>query len=513
MKRRTGTGIFFLLLVCFLLQTGAADGNTLKDGISPLDAITTAASCAAVEGYELNSASAKTDEKGMSIDVGSFTVSVEVSGGTASGAELSTGYLDADLASAMGRIFGRMLHFLGAFDSPEEILESIDFNSFNHLEANTQTLVFGDYRITARVDPKADKCYQLSMKLRSTGSEQKTARQRTAEEILLEMAPSLSGKMVYTEKNDPNHSLGKEGSYTSKVNFALKSIMPQANASSIEVEQGGSVEVFSAAKDAVDRAQKVVSAKMTYFGTTEYTFVCETALLRLSPDVPAREAGDLVAAFIRTVKQEKDYPAKAEEKRGAGLELGSIVRFGKYEQDNNPSNGAEKIEWKVLKAEEGKALLVSCEALEVYNTYWGSPTWDHSTLRAWLNGAFLEMAFSPEEQSALALSLVPADPNPNYNSDPGTDTQDRVFCLSYKEAAGMLTAEERKTKPARYARENRQVYTEGEFCYWWLRSPGKPGCGAAVVCPDGSFDYDASYDGFCYGVRPAVWVQISQIEQ
>ena len=77
----------------------------------------------------------------------------------------------------------------------------------------------------------------------------------------------------------------------------------------------------------------------------------------------------------------------------------------------------------------------------------------------------------------------------------------------------MLTAEERKTKPARYARENRQVYTEGEFCYWWLRSPGKPGCGAAVVCPDGSFDYDASYDGFCYGVRPAVWVQISQIEQ
>ena len=108
--------------------------------------------------------------------------------------------------------------------------------------------------------------------------------------------------------------------------------------------------------------------------TLLYTCIFETALVLLSLDLPAREAGDRVAAFIRAVKQGKEYPAQAEEEWSAWLKVGGIFLFEKNKMDNTASKDAEKIEWKVLKAEEGKALLVSCEALEVYNTYWGSPT-------------------------------------------------------------------------------------------------------------------------------------------
>ena len=45
-------------------------------------------------------------------------------------------------------------------------------------------------------------------------------------------------------------------------------------------------------------------------------------------------------------------------------ETGAVVMFGSYEQDNQPDNGAEPIEWLVLAQSEGKALLVSRYALD-----------------------------------------------------------------------------------------------------------------------------------------------------
>lgn len=44
--------------------------------------------------------------------------------------------------------------------------------------------------------------------------------------------------------------------------------------------------------------------------------------------------------------------------------VGHYVSFGKYEQDNNTSNGKEKIEWLVLEVKDGKALVISKYALD-----------------------------------------------------------------------------------------------------------------------------------------------------
>lgn len=188
------------------------------------------------------------------------------------------------------------------------------------------------------------------------------------------------------------------------------------------------------------------------------------------------------------------------------VKVGDKVTFGAYEQDGNTGNGKEAIEWLVLEVKNGEALLISVYALDVYNTYWGSSTWDNSTLRTWMNGTFYDKAFSATEKAAIITSTVKADKHPYYSSDPGKTTYDKVFCLSYVEANTLMTASQRKCTATTYARSTRKVYTESGRCYWWLRTPGKPGCGASIVCTDGSYDYDASYDGFCYGVRPCIRV-------
>ena len=44
--------------------------------------------------------------------------------------------------------------------------------------------------------------------------------------------------------------------------------------------------------------------------------------------------------------------------------VGSVVTFGRYEQDNDLSNGPEPIEWTVLDVRDGKSLLISRFGLE-----------------------------------------------------------------------------------------------------------------------------------------------------
>lgn len=75
--------------------------------------------------------------------------------------------------------------------------------------------------------------------------------------------------------------------------------------------------------------------------------------------------------------------AQAEE-----TEAGSAVMRGSYEQDNQPDNSAEPIEWMVLAQSEGKALQVSRYALDCqpYNAGKADVSWSESSLWEWLNG-------------------------------------------------------------------------------------------------------------------------------
>ena len=198
--------------------------------------------------------------------------------------------------------------------------------------------------------------------------------------------------------------------------------------------------------------------------------------------------------------------------------VGDIIVFGTYEQDNDTSNGKENIEWLVLAKENNRILVISDKALDChpYNSSRTRVTWETCTLRKWLNNDFINAAFYAEERAKIPTVTVSADKNPEYDTNPGNATKDRVFLLSIVETEKYFTsAEARECILTEYAISNgawtSDSYTEGgKATYlWWLRSPGISQYGAAGVFSDG----DVFEDGYGVNhgdcaVRPAMWITI-----
>ncbi|MBE5790166.1 MAG: hypothetical protein E7325_11085 [Clostridiales bacterium] len=207
--------------------------------------------------------------------------------------------------------------------------------------------------------------------------------------------------------------------------------------------------------------------------------------------------------------------------------VGSIVTFGKYEQDNNTGNGPEDIEWIVLDVQDGKSLLLSRYGLDVkpYNTERKDITWEECSLRAWLNNDFLKSAFAQEEQSAILLTTVDNSQSQgysNYDTNGGNNTQDYLFLLSYAEANKYLDVTrgdgnntKSRVAPTAYAKAQ-GVFTivnnktaDGEAAgWWWLRSPGRRQDCAANVSNIGSLNNGYGVDYEYAVVRPAFWLNL-----
>ena len=192
-------------------------------------------------------------------------------------------------------------------------------------------------------------------------------------------------------------------------------------------------------------------------------------------------------------------------------EVGDIVFFGAYEQDNNTSNGKEDIEWLVLEVKDGKALVISKYALDAkqYNTSFTDVTWEACTLRKWLNNDFINKAFSADEKAMIPTVTVSADKNPVYGIYPGNATQDQVFLLSSTEANQYFSSDSaRECEPTDYAVAN-GAYVNGN-CWWWLRSPGCTLYSAANVIDVGVVDEIGFFvDDVSYAVRPALWIDLN----
>ena len=201
------------------------------------------------------------------------------------------------------------------------------------------------------------------------------------------------------------------------------------------------------------------------------------------------------------------------------IKVGDTYTFGAYEQDNSTSNGKEAIEWTVLDKDGMSLLLISKQALDCqqYNTSYTDVTWESCSLRKWMNGTFLNKAFNAEEQAQIQNTTVSADKNPEYNTNPGNATTDKVFLLSINEVEKYFNSDEaRKCAPTAYAKAQ-GAYTSDSYktasgaatCWWWLRSPGLHQNYAANVNTDGSVRYRGNYVSYDnYAVRPALWINL-----
>ena len=207
---------------------------------------------------------------------------------------------------------------------------------------------------------------------------------------------------------------------------------------------------------------------------------------------------------------------------------GDIVTLGSYPQG---ANGEVKpIEWIVLEKQDNKALLISRYGLDAkpYNTEYTNITWENCTLRKWLNGEFLNKAFTAKEQTGILTTAVDnsaAQGYSDWSTSGGNNTQDKVFLLSFAEAnkyfgvryyeeAGAGDNVKARVQPTAYAIAqgawtNIDYKTEsGEPAgFWWLRSPGGSRSYAAFVYAGGSLS--SSYvDYVLHVVRPALWVDL-----
>ena len=248
------------------------------------------------------------------------------------------------------------------------------------------------------------------------------------------------------------------------------------------------------------------------------------SVLRKSHAVEKPEISDTPAVAAKETPVPEKIPAseeaqdpEAEEETlptGGFRTVGSIVTLGSYEQDNDPENGREAIEWAVLDVQDGRSLIISKFALDCqpYNTdIMPDPTWETCSLRKWMNEDFLREAFSAEEQKRISGNTVTADRNPEYDTDPGRDTEDLVFLLSMPEAeryfnsdaAGQCIASPYALAKACYADPR-----DGSCC-WWLRSPGFSAAFAAFVDSYGVIKYGGDAVASApFGVRPALWITL-----
>ncbi len=175
----------------------------------------------------------------------------------------------------------------------------------------------------------------------------------------------------------------------------------------------------------------------------------------------------------------------------------------------------EPLQWRVLARDEaaGRVLLITEYVIEdiAYLQGGGNTTWAECTLRSWLNGEFIDAAFTVDEQRFLVETMLMTPGSTKYQTRGGSPTTDRVFCLSIEELQKYFRCmPERKTTATAHALEE-GVSEFGGGAHWWSRSPGRYQDNIAYVTPAGNIDlYGINVGRENYmGVRPAMWVSMT----
>lgn len=181
---------------------------------------------------------------------------------------------------------------------------------------------------------------------------------------------------------------------------------------------------------------------------------------------------------------------------------GDTFIFGKFEQDNDTSNGPEPLEWVVIGFDEGKILAVTAYVIDnrTFNhTMWEASTWEKCDLRQNLNGQFYGQTFSEAEKELIVETELTTG---------GIKTKDKVFLLSREEVESCFIDEiDRATIATEYALKQGAYKMGNEgFSRWWLRSLYDRHR-VDVVDENGVIGPNYPFNGGG-SVRPAIWISI-----
>ena len=196
-------------------------------------------------------------------------------------------------------------------------------------------------------------------------------------------------------------------------------------------------------------------------------------------------------------------------------QAGDVIEFGHYEQDNVLENGKEPIEWIVLEVQDGKAWLMTkyCIEMVIFYPERVPMYWGKSDLRAWMNGDFVQEAFSAEEQALILTTTVKND-NPHGMKGAGEDTLDQIYLLSKEEVLHFMPeCADRVAYPTEYVKA--QGCTLGDAlgsCRWWTRTPGARKMDMCGMRVDGRISEYGMQDVDWPGntMRPVMWITVGE---
>jgi len=214
---------------------------------------------------------------------------------------------------------------------------------------------------------------------------------------------------------------------------------------------------------------------------------------------------------INDYKDSKEQIVKTQLQILKQSDVGNLVEFGNYEQDNNFENGKEPIQWRVLLTESTQVLLISekCIDCQPYNIDDEGVTWETCSLRSWLNNDFSNEAFTTDEKEKIVLSRIINDNNAEFGIDGGNVTDDNIFLLSNAEVENYFPNDANKQALVTVYAEVKGVSVNDGIGVWWLRSPGICQNAASYVDSDGGDNRCCDVDADCNGIRPALWVNLS----
>lgn len=162
---------------------------------------------------------------------------------------------------------------------------------------------------------------------------------------------------------------------------------------------------------------------------------------------------------------------------------GEVAVFGEYQ-------------WYVLEKDENSAVLLMRYAEQMeplcvtpYHEVAESTDWENCSLRKWLNGEFLEMAFTEKEQERILVSELQNEDNQMYGTSGGAKTQDKVYLLSEQEVE-----------------QYREIVKKLKLSFW-LRTPGNSRDTAAYVSARADvMSYGYPVDSTCLYTCPVIRV-------
>ena len=211
---------------------------------------------------------------------------------------------------------------------------------------------------------------------------------------------------------------------------------------------------------------------------------------------------------IVSSSKENDLYSTLEKANGWDKNNDIIIGKEKYHRAKKCYFKYEPIKWRVIKCENGEALLLSDIVLDKqkYNKRLKKVSWEKSTLRKWLNKKFMNRAFSSSEQEAIRTTKVINEDNYYYKTDGGNDTLDKIYLLSLSETDeekeyGFTDSYGMTIKYSNYA-------DLCDYQYWWLRTPGEKNISAAAVDMSGEAYVGGGESDMELGIRPVLHLNL-----